>query len=148
MHNPELNPTRCTISEECDGATDFLFQPADNDLFIRTGRQVIEHCRLGISVELWMQEVKELFSRVVQWCNEQQGRVRACYAVPGAKVTLFVVPSGESYDFELGAELADLNVRWVQTFNVGMIETRQIPWAQRDRFIDPEASRRIYGDPD
>lgn len=134
-----------TISEIRDGERQFLLCPGDDDLFVRTGKQVIEHCRLGISVETWLKELHDLLAEVAQWCGERGAKVQACYAAPAARVTLFFVPTTESYDFELGAELAELNVRLVQTFNVDMIEMRQIPGDERDRFVHPETSRLIYG---
>jgi hypothetical protein len=34
----------------------------------------------------------------------------------------------------------------VNEFNVGMVEMRQVPWAETDRFLDPASARVIYGE--
>lgn len=135
------------INEQHDGSRDFLIRSSNDDLFMRTGKQIIEHCRLGISVETWMKEVHDLFGQVQEWCEKRHDKVRCCYAAPTAKVTLFFIPTSEAYDFDLGEDLANLTVTLVQNYNVGMIETRQVPWSERERFIRDESSRAIYGQP-
>ena len=144
MQSDQTTKTSCTISESRDGGNIYVLDPANHDRFVRTGKQVIEHCQLAVSVEMWFRDLQLLLGQVAEWCNQQGGRVRACYAVPAAKVMLFFIPASESYDFVLGAELADLNVRLVRDFNVGMVETRQIPWDDRDRFFNEETSRKVY----
>ena len=111
------------------------------------GKQIIEHSQLGIGVETWLEELTSLCEETGRWCQQQADRVRACYAVPsGSKVTLFFVPCSDSYDFDLGAELVDLNSSLVRKYNVGMVETLQIPWDERERFIREDTLRPVYGD--
>jgi len=135
------------IQEDRDGERRFLLHPENDDLFVRTGKQVIDACRLGISVELWLQELRGMFSDVAKWATERKQKIRGCYASPrAARVTLFFIPTAEQFDFDLADELTELNTRLVKQFNIGMIETHQIPWAEWDRFLDPESARAIYGD--
>ena len=85
---------------------------------------------------------------VGRWSEERAAKVRACYCSPlGAKVVFFFFPSSGTFDFALANELAELNLTLCNTFNVGTIETHQIPWADADRFLNLEASRRVYGEP-
>ena len=126
---------------------EIVLHPEDNDLFTRTGKQVIEACRLGISVEVWLDEFKDMLAYASQWSRVHASHVRSCFCTPvGARDTLFFSPMGESFDFGLAEKLTDLNADLINKFNLGMVEVRQIPWSQLDRFLDPEKARVVYGD--
>lgn len=130
-----------------DGERSVVLHPGNEDLFVRTGRQVIADCHLAISLQVWLEELAGMLESVRQWIEERPGRVRVCYCVPkGSRVVLFFSPVSEGFDFKLGRELADLNSHLVQTYNVGMVEVRQVPWGELDRFLTPETARRVYGD--
>lgn len=130
-----------------DGGCEVVLHPEDNDLFVRTGKQVIDACRLGISVEVWVEEVTAMLGHVRAWAEAQNGRVRAAYCVPrGTRVVLFFVPASDAFDFDLADALAAINVELMKRFNVGTIEVRQVPWSEVDRFLDTSRFRAVYGD--
>jgi hypothetical protein len=134
------------IKEDADGHRPVLLHPEDNDLFVRTGKQVIEACRLGISVELWLSEFQAMLEEVQRWTAARAASVRACFAAArGARVALYFVPPHDQFDFDLAEQLAELNAELVKRFNIGMVEIYQIPWAELDRFINPKSARQIYG---
>ncbi len=144
----EKNNIQC-IHERKDGNTSYLLHPEDNDLFVRTGRQVIASCQLGISLELWLNELSSMMKAVHDWANVHAGHVRACYCAPqGTSVVFFFAPKSEQFDFDLADELAAFNLELLRTYNVGMAEMRQIPWSEFDRFVNPTAAtnRLIYGE--
>ena len=133
------------IREEQDGESQYVLHPLDNDLFLRTGRQVIDGCRLGISIEVWFHECDSMFEDVAKWAADRSDRISACYAVPrGVGMCLFFVPVSESFDFDLADQLAELNSRLVRTFCVGPVEINQIPADEKARFIAPNTAREIY----
>lgn len=135
------------IRAQGDGDRPVVLHPEDDDVFVRTGRQVIEACRLGISIEVWMHEFREMLGHVHRWAQQHGSRIRACYAAPrGASIGLYFVPRTETFDFDLAEELAPLNRDLVKAFNIGMIEVHQIPERERDRFISPEAVRTVFCD--
>ncbi len=137
------------IREEEDGSRQFVFHPEEDELFTRTGKQVIAGGRLTISIEVWFAELRTMFDHVVRWIQTEglASKIAAVDAVPrGAKVSLFFVVQGESYDFDLSDRLAELNRTLVTCFNIGMIELHQLPGSEVSRFLDPEKTRRIYGD--
>lgn len=135
------------ISEKQDGQRQFLLHPEDNNLFVRTGKQVIDSCRLGISVELWLEELSSVMKEVESWCEARKDRVRSCYCAPRiAKLAFFFLPVAERFDFDLADELADLNSHLLKDFNVGMVETHQVPWVEADRFLDPVTARLVHGE--
>lgn len=146
MATEQKKQSNCHIRENADGASQFVLHPENDELFTRTGRQVIEACRLGISIEVWLHERDSMFDDVRRWIKDgRTGRISACYAVPrGVGIGLFFTPRRECYDFDLADELAKLNARLVRTFNIGPVEVLQLPEDELDRFIVLEEALRIY----
>lgn len=133
------------INANADGNRPIVLHPEDDDLFIRTGRQVIEACQLGIGIGVWLEEIHSLLEAVGKWAADHHQHVRACYASPrGGSIGLYFVPRSNSYDFDLADKLAPMNREWVNQFNVGMIEIHQLPENQVDRFILPNTKRIVF----
>ena len=133
------------IREDVDGEREFVFHPKDNDLFVRTGRQVIYGCRLDISIEVWFKECDAMFEDISRWAAKRADRILACYAVPrGVGIGLFFVPRSESFDFDLSEDLADLTSKLMHTFNVGPVEIHQIPDGEKSRFIGSNTACEVY----
>jgi hypothetical protein len=134
------------IDSAKDGQRQYVLHPDDNDLFVRTGKQIIEAGRLSISIGVWLDELKEMQSLVREWCAARADKIQACLAVGrGAKILLFFIPTGTQFNFDLADELAELNRELVTSFNLGMIEVGQVPQAELERFIDIETARLVYG---
>jgi hypothetical protein len=148
MAQAQGKKTPISIDESADGGRQVVLRPENNDIFIRTGRQVIAGCSLGISLDLWLDELNSMMSFVAQWAKEHSASVDACFIEPRPRCTmLFFVPKSAHFDFDLADELVKLNVQVVKDFNVGMVETHQIPDSELDRFLNPPMARQIYGDP-
>jgi hypothetical protein len=147
MQAPEQGHSRSSIDEGRDAGREYVIRPADRDLFVRTGAQIIESCRLGISVQLWFDELQSMVERARQWAEERPSRVRSCYCSAGGKrVTLFVVPALGRFDFDLADEIVDLNTELVKDFNVGRVEVGQVPWAELNRFVDVGSATHVFGE--
>jgi hypothetical protein len=133
------------IREDAHATRPFVFHPEDNDLFVRTGRQIIADSRLGISVQVWFEECQAMFTRVREWLASRSEGVSACYAVPrGAGMGLFFVPRQDSFDFDLADQIVELNVELERSFNVGPVETHQVPACELDRFIVSGTAHQVY----
>ena len=92
-----------------------ILHPENNHLFVRSGKQVIEACRLSISIDVWMNELAALMGHVQRWAAQRASRVRACYCAPrGAKTVVFFVPASQGFDFDLADELAELTSQLVK----------------------------------
>lgn len=134
------------IREDTDCEKQYVIHPEDNDLFVRTGRQVIEGCRLSISVEVWLEECHSMFEHVHQWATERSDAVKCCYGAPrGAGLAFFVVPKADEFNFDLADELAELSIALKQ-YNVGTVELYQIPTGEIERFVAKETARLVYRD--
>lgn len=132
------------IHEDTHGDRQYVLHPEDNDLFVRTGHQVIADCRLGISIQVWFEELKSMGDEVEKWALERSDRIEACYAVPrGGCICLFFVLKASSFDFDLADELTVLNDKLGGSLNVGPIESYQIPSHEITTFVDPSA-KQVY----
>jgi hypothetical protein len=137
-----------SIDEATDGSRQVILRPENNDVFIRTGKQVIAGCNLGISVDLWLDELHSLIAFVSDWTKNHSTTVEACFIEPRPRCVMLVfVPISKSFNFELADELVELNAKLIKDFNVGMVEIHQIPQDELGHFLDPSAARLIYGDP-
>lgn len=135
---------------QIDGGNDpgrpVLLRPDNNDLFVRTARQVIDHCQLGISLELWLKELDSLSEAVAAWCVSQGG-VRSCYCAPqGSRVVFFLSPLRDQFDFDLADSLANFSLQQAPRFNIGAVDFHQIPLDELDRFLNPRNAKHIYGE--
>jgi hypothetical protein len=135
------------IDEATDGSRRVILRPENNDAFVRTGRQVIAGCNLGVSLELWLDELTSLIEFVSEWTKKKTASVEACYIEPRPRcIMLFFVPVSKSFDFDLATDLVELNAKLIKDFNVGMVEIHQIPRGELDRFLNPSMAKQIYGE--
>lgn len=140
------NSNLAHIREDRDADTRFVIHPESDDVFVRSGKQVVASCQIGISLEVWLGELNELFMTIADWCKGHAS-IRAAFAQPiGSRIAIYVAPSSSSFDFDLGDELADLNISLARKYRIlGMIEVLQIPWDDKETFIG-QAAKCIYGD--
>lgn len=133
------------IDSEQDGERTFLLREND-DIYLRSGAQIIASCKLGLNVEAWMQEFQLAMEHIAAWASKNPS-VRSCYfGPPGSHLSLFFFPKSESFDFDLAFQLADLQAEVTRNFNVGAVELHQIPWREWERFLSVESSRWVYGE--
>ncbi len=145
MGDSQEKTSAIRLSESEHGSLDFLVHPEDDDLFVRTGKQVIASCRLGIGFEAWLSDFTDLLADVHKWAGERSVKIQSCYCVPQSdRIVYFFATKPSQFDFDLAEELADLNIRLMNNYNVGAVELRQIPANEVERFIDLESSRAIY----
>ena len=145
MTTPSTKLGAIQIQADRDHARTVILHPENDDIFTMTGRQVIESCRLGISIELWLQEFNAMLAHVAEW-TARSTRVSACYCTTrGSRLALFFVPASGAFDFDLADELVELNGNLIKDFNIGTLSVHQIPADELTRFVTPETSRQVYG---
>ena len=143
----DIDSTTPDVIKEGDSKR-FLLRPKDNDLFVRTGEEIIASCRLGISVELWLQELASMHEHVRDWCHQHHDRVRRCYLTGrDGRVVLFFVPSCERFDFDLADELTGLlNVySYPAAPGTGSAASRNLPSSSCSASTVRSSSRRSEG---
>lgn len=118
----------------------------DEDRLLLTGRSMINSCKLGISVETWLDELENAIGEVGAWCAERSEKVQQAYLVPKSpQLPFYFVQVQAAYDFDLADEITTLNTNLIRNYNLGMIEMFQIPESELDRFVSVDQSRKIYG---
>ncbi|HSV14457.1 MAG TPA: hypothetical protein VLI90_09365 [Tepidisphaeraceae bacterium] len=125
-----------------------VLHPENDDLFVQTGKQVIDACRLNISIELWIHELTALSAHVQEWARARSSRIASIYLAPRPnKLVLFVCPASKEFDFDLADEMAQLNTALTKNFNVGTVEILQVPAEELDRFVDGGGGKAklLYG---
>lgn len=134
------------ITADHDAERPVVMHPDSNDLFVRTGRQVIADSQLGISLELWIDEFNNLLAEVERWAEERHERVVSCFCAPrGTKFVFFFSPASPGFDFDLADQLSELNLHLCREYNVGNIEVHQIPWDEAGRFVRADTDKRVFG---
>ena len=145
MSDPNTSTDPLRIHEATDAQRQVVLHPENDDLFVQTGKQVIEACRLNISLDLWKHEVRAMFDHIRKWAADHADRVQACYISPRhTKLLLYVAPRGEAFDFDLADELVQLNRTLLRKFQVGLIEVLQVPLSEIGRFVHPDEARELY----
>jgi hypothetical protein len=141
-HMPTPTSKNQPVHVPSQDESQFVLHPGDNDAFVRTGRQIIEACRLSISISVWLDELKEMFAQVREWCAQRPEKIQGCLAAGrGSKIVLFFVPQGKSFHFDLADEMTELNRELVTRYNIGTVEVGQIPASEIERFLDPEGTK-------
>ena len=114
-----------------EGDPRIILHPSDNDLFVQTGKQVIDACKLNISIEVWKHELTAMFNHVVQWAQEWTAHIQSIHVAPrSTKTVVFISPTSDTFDFDLADEMANLNIHLLKTYNIGMVEILQIPFGR------------------
>lgn len=133
------------VRADRDGQTQYVFHPQDSDLFVRTGTQVIAGCRLGISLEVWFEELLAMRDHLQAWARHNQASVQTVIMSPrGSRTGIFIVPMSATFDFDLADRTVDLEIEIGQKFNVGVVEILQVPDSDLSRFVAPEQGHVIY----
>jgi hypothetical protein len=89
-----------------------------------------------------------MIQMVAEWANRHNQQVSECHAVlRPSGIAFFIVPKKDSFDFDLAAEIVDLD-REVEGFNVGQVELYQVPAAELRRFAAPADCIQVYSNAD
>jgi len=135
-------PVAGVIDERQHAALQYRIITSGEDIIQRTGEQIVRACQLQISATAWYQNFDLMSEYVAKWCEERTGRVIAgLVGVRNDKTVFYIVPRSDEYDFDLGAEQAELDIFLNTRGGIGYVETRQVPVWELDRFISPDAYR-------
>lgn len=133
------------LSEREDAARQVVVHPENDDLFVLTGRQAIDGCRLGISLKVWLDELDAMSGFVAEWCDAHRDQVDRCALVPrSGNLLLFVSPTSPQFDFDLADAMVDLDLTVSRQFRLGRVEVQQVPERELERFVDADKGRQLW----
>lgn len=131
------------ISAKHDADREFVLSKLNNDVFVRTGKQIIDACELHIGVESWKSNLADLWEEISRLANQHADRVSETYLIPrsGTVHALFVT-KGALFDFVLADALAELNLKLRRSRAMyGDVEASQIPTNELSQFVRDEEIR-------
>ncbi len=130
-------------------ARQITVEPENEDRFGMTARKAVQACVDRHREDQAMLRFKQDFLRPVRdWCERHADTVKGCYIPdPVGFVQVFVVTTSSRFDFDLGAELAALEL---QLFDAGWrASVTQLPDAddaELATFFNPKGAIEVYAD--
>lgn len=90
-----------------------IVEPADEDRFVLTAQSAVKACQDRQQHEEAIRVFKaEFLQPLIEWCVGHSDRVQGCYLpTPVGHIQVFMVGSSPAYDFDLGRELAALELQ-------------------------------------
>ena len=86
----------------------------------------------------------QMVAQVAKWCAERSDRVAmALVSLRSNKIVFYIIPKGESFDFDLGFAQAKLDLFLNSFGTTGYAETRQIPAWEIETFV-PSGALRVW----
>jgi hypothetical protein len=121
--------------------------PDDEDRFTLTAQNAVKACQDHYRSSEAIKQFKSEFLRpLMEWCEHNAARIHSCFVpVPVGYVQVFVIGASPKYDFELGTELAKLEVSLADAgWRVNVL---QIPYSDDEElktYFDPEGALLVY----
>lgn len=116
---------------------------SSEEILHRSGEQLVRACQLHISAEVWVDNFKRMESYVMEWCGKRPTAIAAMLVeVRTNKVVFWIVPLSEEYNFDLGFELAELDIYLSSQGGIGYCETRQVPYWDLMSFVPADSQMR------
>jgi len=145
MSQPTGRKSSETVHVQHTDESVMLHGPQD-DIIMRTGKQIIEACELRTSLDLWRHEFNDMLEFVKTECQKFARQVDACFLSPrGAKLLLVFIQTSPSFDFDLADKLTEVEITLQNKFNVGFTEVMQVPISEADRFINFNGVVHVFG---
>jgi hypothetical protein len=124
-----------------------IVTPKDKSIFLISAEKATEACRNAVRVEERIQlfETEFLFP-LHDWCMRRMARLRGCYVpVPRAGIQVFIVTASPQFDFDLGEEIAQLELKLAQGgWRVSIV---QLPDTQElETFFNPDGALQVYAE--
>jgi hypothetical protein len=105
---------RSPIIRLTQAAGNVVVEPEDEDRFVVSAQQAMKACQDSHRQELAVYAFKkEFLEPLIDWCRRHKNQVQACYIpIPKGFIQVFVIGSSPKYDFDLGKELSELELRF------------------------------------
>jgi hypothetical protein len=123
----------------------------DEDRFVMSARKAVEACLQHRQNEEIIKTFKQNFLRPLrEWCESHRSKIQACYVPPPeGHLEVYLVGSTSRYDFDLGRELAKLEL---QLFDAGWrVNVMQVPACEEDSlrtYFNPDGAIQVYAQPE
>ncbi len=110
--------------------------------------RAIEACKLSHSQNIVRSDIKKMMEYCRDWASSRPD-VEAVYLGPhDFKITVFVVPKSDHFDFDLAEEVARLSQKIRQSYLAVRSEAIEVPGDSLESlrcFVDTDTAAMIYG---
>ena len=139
-------PEKVLRLKEADlGDARVVVDPLNRDLFVLTGRQLIESCGLQLSIQLYVDEAGLAVAELSRWAAARRAKIASIHWEPRpGHLGLYVAVASDAFDFDLADEMTDLNLRLNREFTLGRVEVFQVPAAAVGRFVGSAERSRVW----
>jgi hypothetical protein len=124
-----------------------MVTPEDQDIFFISAEKATEACRDAVRDEQRIAGFTAKFLLPLHdWCVRHAERVAACYIpLPAGHVQVFIVTTSPRFDFELAAEVADLERQLAGAgWRVGVFQLPRADDRSLATFFNPEGALEVY----
>jgi hypothetical protein len=121
--------------------------PKDRSLFLISAQKATEACRDAVRREERIAVFEtEFLHPLHDWCVAHSDKVRACYVgLPTGHIPVFIVTVSSQFDFDLGEEIASLELRLSQSgWRIGMSQLPDADDESLATFFSPDGALEVY----
>jgi hypothetical protein len=126
-------------------------EPQDEDRFVISAQKAVEACQQRHRHEQTIQTFKKKFLQPLRdWCESHASKVRACYVPPpdAGYLEVYVLGETEKFDFDLGRELAKLELQLADTgWRVNVTQIPDCPGESLRTHFNPDGAIEVYAKP-
>lgn len=126
-------------------------EPQDEDRFVISAQKAVEACQQHHRGEQVIKVFKQKFLQPLRvWCEEHASKVRGCYVppLPGDYLEVYVLGETRKYDFDLGRELAKLELQLFDMgWRVNVVQIPDCPNESLQTHFNPDGAIEVYAKP-
>jgi hypothetical protein len=131
------------------GSRQVVITTEQEDRFVMSCANAVEACLRHKSEKIVRSDIEKMIAHSRAWSAERGERISAAFIGPHeSKITVFVVPKSEGFDFDLAEEVAELAHDLSRTYQAVWSDALEVPGGDDESlrtFIDFETVIPIYG---
>lgn len=124
-----------------------IVEPEDEDRFVMTAQSAVKACP---DSQRWEEAIRtfkrEFLQPLIDWCARHGDRVQSCYIpVPVGHIQVFLVGTSPKYDFDLGRELAALELQLADRgWRVNVLQLPASAAEELQTYFNTEGAIEVY----
>jgi hypothetical protein len=126
-------------------------EPQDEDRFVISAQKAVEACQQQHRHEQSIKVFKQRFLQPLRvWCEDHASKIQGCYVPPpeAGHLEVYVLGATPRYDFDLGRELAKLELHLVDAgWRVHVMQIPECPGESLRTHFNPDGAIAVYAKP-
>ncbi len=128
-----------------------IVEPEDEDRFVLSAQQAVKACQDSHRRDEAVYAFKrEFLEPLIDWCRQHKDKVQACYIpIPKGFIQVFMIGASPKYDFALGKELSELELRLADAgWSVSVLQIPASPEEILLAYFKMEGTIEVYATAD